>query len=510
MKKFLSLTLAMMMLATMLLGCATDPADTGDGDGGDDASGTTKDTVTMAVYSDFKTFDPMNSGMTLDKVVYQNVFDTLLNLYEGEYEKTLVTDYTVSEDGTQYTFMLKEGIKFHNGETLKASDVVFSLLRAKESTSHATATKQIADVTASDDMTVVVTLSEPYVPFLMAVAAAVPIMNEKATTEAGDQIGLTPIGTGAYTFVNFVAGQEAVLKAFPDCGTGTAKIENAIFKVIVDPSAALLAVETGEIDMTYSIPPVAVPDIEANEDLTYLPISTLGTCYVVYNLEKAPFDDVNFRLALQYAINPQEIIDVAVEGMAELSTGVWDSRYAGYSEGIDPYTPDIEKAKEYLEMSNYNGETIVYRAGYDNYKQIGIVMQEQLRQIGINMEVEQMEANAWVADMQSGNYDISFVGMTYDLDVDYFENIFGSQAIGAYNFSRLSRPEIDEAFAAGKSILDPAARAENYSVIQEILYEEAIIVPVYFRTNPCVYTNDLVVNRTYPLGFVELVDLEWK
>ncbi len=525
MKKLLALTLAAIMLA--LVACAPQSSNTPSSQPSNQpsnapsnapsqsapapsqATAPTKDTVTMAVYSDFKTFDPMNSGMTLDKVVYQNVFDTLLNLYEGEYEKTLVSDYSVSEDGLVYTFNLKAGVKFHNGETLKASDVAFSLERAKVSTSHATSTKPISKIDTPDDSTVVVTLNKPYVPFLMAVAASVPMMNEKAVSDAGENVGVTPIGTGPYKFVKFDPGQQVVLEAFEECTTNTAKIKNAVFKVIIDPSSALVATETGEIDLTYNIPPIAVTQIQSNPKLGYIGIPTLGSCYMVYNLEKAPFNDVNFRLALNYAIDPQEIIDVAVDGMAEPSNGIWDSRYAGYSPEYNPLGYNEEKAKEYLAKSGYNGEEIFFRAGYENYKKIGLVVQEQLRKIGVNMRVEQMEANAWVSDMKSGNYDISFVGMTYDLDVDYWENVFGSGAIDAYNFSRLNRPEVDKAFADGKSILDPAARAANYSVIQKVLYEEAVVVPVYFKTSPCAYNADLKINRVYPLGFAKVCDLEW-
>lgn len=116
-------------------------ADAGNPEGG-------KDTIKIAVYSDFAGFDPYNSGMDLDKVVYSNIFDCLLRYYDGKYENVLCKDYSISEDGTEYTFNLKEGVKFHNGETLTAGDVVFSMMRAKESSEMSNFTKNIVKAEA--------------------------------------------------------------------------------------------------------------------------------------------------------------------------------------------------------------------------------------------------------------------------------------------------------------------------------------------------------------------------
>ncbi|MDL2248928.1 ABC transporter substrate-binding protein [Tyzzerella sp. OttesenSCG-928-J15] len=472
-----------------------------------EASG--KDTVKMAVYSDFTIFDPMNSGMTLDAVVYRNIFDCLLNFYDGEYEKTLVDDYNISDDGLSYTFNLKQGVLFHNGEELKASDVVFSMNRAKESTSYGNYTKSIANVEATDEYTVVITLSEPYVPFLQAVCAGVQIMNEKAVNDSGDNVGFEPIGTGPYKYVQFDPGQQVVLEANSEWHGGDVSIKNAVFTVLTDPSSALMAVEAGDVDLTYSIPPIEALRLDSDDKLKFDRNATLGSGYICYNLEKAPFNDVNFRLALAHAIDKQEIIDVALEGMGESSSGVWDSRYEGFSGKYPPADYDLDKAEEYLAQSSYAGETIYFRVGYENYKKIAVVVQEQLRKIGINVEVEQLEANAWVDDMKKGNYDMSTIVMTYDLDIDYWANVFHSNAIGAYNFPRLNRPEVDEAFDTGKTILDKDERIATYEVIEQVVNEEAVVIPVYFRVNPCVYSKELNITRAYPNGFAKCVDMSW-
>lgn len=502
MKRILALVMALVLALSALSGCSgKDPAPSGN-------AGAAKDSVNIAIYQDIKTLDPHNSGMTIDKVVYQNVFDCLLNLYEGTYEKVLVDDYTISEDGTEYTFTLKKGVKFHNGEELKASDVVFTMARAETSTNLANYTACIDTVTATDDYTVVFKLTKPYVPFLMSVAAFVPIMNEKATTEA-ENINYSPVGTGPYKFVEYAAGQFIKLTRNDTWSGGTAPIKDVTFTVLTDNNASLMAVESGDVDMTYSIPSIAVSSVKENAKLGINQISTIGSCYIAYNIEKAPFDDVNFRLALACATNRQEIIDVAMDGMATPTDVLWTDSWAGDSDTYKPVTFDVEKAKEYLGKSSYGGENITFVAGNDEYKKIGIVMQEQYKAIGVNMEVVQLETNTWVSDMMNGNYDITFTGMSFDLDVDLWKNALHSSAIGGYNFSRLNNPDIDAAFDNGTAILDEAARAESYAVIEKVLYEEAIVIPVYFKVSPCVYNVSLQVGRTYPLGFAKVADLSW-
>ena len=318
MRKFLSLLLAVALVVSIFSGCSGggSSASGTEESGGGMAGGAATDSITIAIYQDIKTLDPHNSGMTIDKVVYQNVFDCLLNQYEGEYEKVLVDDYSMSEDGTEYTFNLKKGVKFHNGEDLKASDVVFSMERAKTSTNLASYTACIDTVTATDDYTVVFKLTEPYVPFLMSVASFVPIMNEKATTES-ENVNYNPVGTGPYKFVEYATGQDVKLTRFDEWHGGSAPIKDVTFTVLTDTNASLMAVESGDVDMTYSIPSIAVSSVEENKDLGIQLIPTIGSCYIAYNIEKAPFDDVNFRLALAYATNRQEIIDVAMDGMAD-------------------------------------------------------------------------------------------------------------------------------------------------------------------------------------------------
>lgn len=520
-KRLISMMLACAMTAAALTGCgngstgetagetkapAEAPKDAG---AKAEAAGEAKDSVKIAVYSDFSNFDPYNSGMTLDKVVYSNVFDCLLRYYNGEFENVLCTSYDLSEDGTVYTFHLKEGVKFHNGETLTASDVVFSMNRAKESTETANHTKSIVSTEAVDDLTVKITLDQPYVPFLSAVAANVCIMNEKAVTEAGAEVSRTPVGTGPYVFKQWDAGSQVILERFEDYHDELPPIKTAYYVVLTNPETALIATQTGEIDLTYTIPTIAVEELKASDKLVLDLNPTMGSGYIVLNLEAPFINDVNFRKALAYATNREELVEVGMDGVAEISTLLWDGATVGFSGKYSLPEYDLEKAKEYLAKTNYNGEEIEFKVGYENYKKIGIVFQEQLKKIGVNISVGLLEANTWVTDMKAGNYGMSTIVMTEDPDVDLWSTVLHSNAIGGYNFSRLNNPEVDKAFDLGASIQDKAERAETYSVIEKELYENVVLIPIYKRVVTCAHNKDLLVDRAFDNGFSVVQDMHW-
>lgn len=507
-KRLLSVLLVCSMVIGLLAGCGSGSNVVTDNSATKNADGK-KDTAKIAVYSDFAGFDPYNSGMDLDKVVYDNIFDCLLRNYNGEFEKVLCTDYQKNEDGKEYTFKLKDGVKFHNGETLTANDVVFSMNRAKESSEMSNYTKNIVNVKAVDNLTVKITLDQPYVPFLTAVAAQVCIMNEKAVTEAGDNVRQQPVGTGPYKFKQWDSGSQVILERFDDYHGTQPQIKEADFVVLTNPETALTALQTGEIDMTYTIPPIAAKELKSSDKLALDLNPTLGSGYIVMNTEAPFLNDPNFRLALAYATDRQNIVDVSMDGVANTSTLLWDERTAGYSGKCTFPEYNLDKAKEYLAKTNYKGEEIPFIVGYENYKKIGVVYQEELKKAGINISVEQLEANTWVSDMKSGDYSMSTIVQTMGPDVDLWSPVFMSSAIGGYNFSRLNDPEVDKAFTDGSVCQDPEQRKDIYSTIEKKFYDNAIIIPIYNRVVTCAHDKNLTIDRAYNTGFTTLLDTHW-
>lgn len=505
-KKIISMLIVCAIAIGALAGCGTGGSKATAGAGSESQSG--KDTVKIAVYSDFAGFDPYNSGMDLDKVVYNNIFDCLLRYYNGNYEKVLCTDYNVSSDGKVYTFTLKKDVKFHNGETLTAKDVVFSMDRAKESSQMSNYTKNIVKTEAVDDQTVKITLDQPYIPFLTAVASTVCIMNEKAVKDAGDNLRQQPVGTGPYKFKQWDSGSQVVLERFDEYHDKLPQIKEADFVVLTNPDTVLTALKTGEIDMTYTIPSISVKELKSSQDLVLDLNPTMGSGYIVMNTEAPFLNDPNFRMALACATDRDNIVQVGLDGVANVSSLLWDERTAGYSGKYKAPEYNLEKAKEYLAKTNYKGEEIPFVVGYENYKKIGVVYQEELKKIGVNISVKQLEANTWVSDMKSGNYSMSTIVQTIDPpDVDFWSTVFMSNAIGGYNFSRLNDPQIDQAFKDGSTSQDTEKRKEIYSAIEQKMYEDNIVIPIYYRVVTCAHSKTITVDRYYDSGFTTLLDM---
>ncbi len=470
-----------------------------------------KESVTMAIpTTDLQTLDPHSSNMIVDRVVRANIFDCLMYYQNGKFENVLIEGYELSKDGLNYTFHLKKGVKFHNGEELTSADIVYSMERAKKSTVMATFTQLITKVTPKDKYTAIITLEKPYVPFLLSVASNVAIMNEKAVLAHGDKFNRNPVGTGPYKFVRWNAGEKIILESFDGWHGGTAPIKTATFIFLNDPNSALMATETGEIDLTFTLPQIAVSSIEKAGKLSLVKAPTISSGFLVFNLEKYPFNDKNFRLAMAYAVDKQEIVDVALEGIGIVSKGLWDERAGGYAGVYKPVEKDLAKAKEYLAKSSYKGEELNFLIGYEYYRKVAVLVQEQFRKIGINSKVSMMESNSYIAELRKGNYDISTVGMNMELDVDFWANALHSKGIGGFNFARMNIPEVDKAFDEGKSILDPEKRKAAYSVIEKVLYEDACIIPHYFSVQPCAFNKNLEVSRFMSIGYAKVIDMKWK
>ena len=158
---------------------------------------------------------------------------------DGTIEPRLAESWTIEDGGLTYIFHLKQGVKFHNGEELKASDVVFSYNYAKESPFTASFGALFESVEAVDEYTVKVTLASPFAPFLSNVAGAM-IHSEKAVNDGGDNYGLNPVGTGPFKFVSYELGQRVTFERFEEYHQGPAALKTIVYKIVADTNTALV------------------------------------------------------------------------------------------------------------------------------------------------------------------------------------------------------------------------------------------------------------------------------
>jgi len=470
-----------------------------------------KDTVVQELKSDISTLDPQYNVATISAVVFANIYEPLVYYQGNKFVPSLATKWETSADGLTYTFTLKKGVKWQNGETFKADDVVYTIERAKKSPYMLSAVEDIDKAVAVDESTVQIKLKRQFVPFLINVANDFMILNRKAGEQYGENLKSNPVGTGPYKLKSRLEGDSIVLERYDGWHGGAVPVKTGTFKVISEATSAVVALEAGTLDLVNSTPPIARASIKKNTKLTLAEVPTLTSQYLPMQLTKAPFNDVNFRLAINYAIDRKKIIDVAYEGGATIATSVWPPATVGFSPKITAFEYSPAKAKEYLAKSSYKGKAIEYSIGYEGARKQAVLIQEDLRAVGITMNIKLFEQNAWIADMKAGNFDISSINMTVQPDVHFWNRAFHSSSIDTVlNFSRLKDPVIDKVFADGLSILDPAKRVANYEIMGNYIKDKAIVVPICYMTATPAYNANLKISEFRPDGYALLRYMSWK
>lgn len=502
MKKIIALMLAVLMLLGAFTACnpsssqpSSDPSANASGDpapentpaspNSSDAPevNTARTDLKLATTVPMDGCDPhFNTAIANDTaigLIYESLVsvDSYMNV-----EPMLCESYEILEGGLVYEYKLKQGVTFHNGEEMKASDVVFSLNRAKESPTMYSTMALVESIDEVDEYTVRIKLVVNYAPFYHLIGN-VSIVSEKACTEAGDEFVSKPCGTGAWTIGEWTA-EKVVFKKFEGYHGELPKLDTITISTVSDASTALMAFEAGEIDYI-SAPKSDIDRMLASGKYAYVTVPTNNTTYITFNNEVAPFDNVLVRQAVAYAINRDEILLGSTEGYAVQTNTIGNPEYTvGLSEDVDfvHYDQDIAKAKDLLAQAGYAdgidlGKLMVM-SGSDEYSLVAEIMKNQLAAAGINIEIQLTEASAFVTDAITGNYGIAIMGVTLGSDMAEHELHYCSYGINQLNLPRFSNARVDELFGLAMTETDIEAREALYAEALNIVNEQAAIIPL--------------------------------
>ena len=505
--KILVYLLVLTLILTMVTGCETKPKVPANGD--EVTSEPVKDSVIVALTGDVATLDPLRYSSGEEFQVMMNIYNALVEKDEsGSFVPSLAESWTVSDDGLSYIFKLKKGVKFHNGEELKASDVVFTLTSAKKSPYIESLVEPVKDAVVIDDYTVEFNLNYQYAPFLLTIICDFGIVNEKAYTEAGDNFGQKPIGTGPYKFVKHDVAQRVVLERWDDYFKGKAPIKNLEYKVISDENTTLVALEAGEIDFALRIPFISIQSVENNPALATHKVETITLNFVLMNNKIKPFDNVLVRQAINYAIDKNAVIQIVAEGMGKVTQSIFGDLTFGHSDNIKGYEYNPEKAKELLTKAGYpNGFEVKFKIDSTQSKDAEII-QEFLRKVGVTVKIEQGEANAVIEDLMSGNYEMSTTGIGLTADADSWIDVFASN--GQFNLSKYKNTEVDNLFVQGRKATDKNERLAIYERIAQIISDDAAFVPLFNKTNVYVGKKNLKIGHIESTGILKIADMYWE
>jgi peptide/nickel transport system substrate-binding protein len=467
------------------------------------------------IFGPESTLDPANgwNGWYVRKA---GIYETLFK-YNDESELTpeLATGYTQVSD-TVWDIHLREGVTFHDGTPFNADAVVYSIGRiTDESNSRSSEYDHIASVVAEDDYTVRITTTEPYAPTIASLTdPLVSIVSPDATDLDND-----PVGTGPFMHDSHEFGASLSVIRNPDYWGGGVKLESTTMTYISDGVTRALMLESDDADISRGLPYPEVSTIESDPYLDVVSKETLRLYFIFVNTEKAPLDDVRVRQAINYAIDRDEVVDTALEGVGGVpAKGVFPSIFPWTNEELIGYPHNQATALSLLEDAGItdidSDGTLELNSGEDfelNIKTYTTraamepstaVIETQLEDIGIDVTVELLGSSAVKEAMTNGDYDLAFYsyGVAPSGDPDcYLTAHFDSTADYKENgWIRYSNAELDSLLASARVEMDWDERKDYYDQAQEIIVEESPEMFIFHEKELVGYNTRVVGYEIYP------------
>jgi peptide/nickel transport system substrate-binding protein len=474
--------------------------------------------------------DPHAVTAVNDFRILMNVYDGLVRYASGtlEVEPALAESWEISEDGTVYTFTLRDGIRFHDGSAFDADAVVFNFERMlnEDHPYHSTGPfplsfffSAIETVEALDASTVRFTLNEPYAPFLSNLAYPTGlIVSPAAVAQHGADFGRNPSGTGPFRFGEWRSNEAVVLSRNEDYWDGAPELEAVVFRPITDANTRVAEMLSGGIDMMVEVPPVALSQFRG-EGYELVEQAGPHVWFLILNAKEGPFADKRVRQAANYAIDKAALVNDVLEGTAEIAAGPTPPAFAwAYNDALEPYPHDPDRARALLAEAGAEGAALTFYvteggSGMLDPIPMGTAIQADLAAVGFDVTIETYEWNTFLGRVNpglEGKADMAQMAwMTNDPDTLPFLALRTDAfpEAGGFNSGYYSNPEVDALLEAARVETDQDERARLYREMQEIVQEDA---PWVFVANwkQNAVTSDAVGNfRLEPSFFLLLKDV---
>jgi len=435
------------------------------------------------------TLDPaqVNLGVVAGELL-SNIFSGLVQFDEElGIVADLAEDWTVSEDGLEYIFNLRSGLTFHNGDPLTAEDLVFTCERTTDpdfASPQANKLALIEEITAQDETTLYIRQSAPYAPFLATACsrgpgrALLPI-SRRAVEEMGDeQFGQAPVGCGPFMIDpdSVEVGGGFDLLAFEDWYGGRPYLDKVTVQLVAEPSTLVSALEAGDVDMVDILPLTGYEQIAAIDDITMVEAAGTNWYGLTMNYTRPPWDNPDARMAVAKAIDNEDLIARAFFGHGTPSVGplapAFGWVYIPPDEVDNPQAFDLDEARELAAAVGLDGVQVNLIGSADDQRETEII-RNQLSEIGLNVQVEQMQTNAYVERRTAGEFDMTLLGSVVDADPDdgvwnYFHSTGPSNNIGYNN------PDADRLVDGQRETADQEERTRLLQELQALVAGEAV------------------------------------
>ena len=507
-KRLLALLLLTGLLSAALTGCgggSTEQA-SGDGQTANGSAGARAQTneIVVGIAQDLdESLDPHKAVAAGTKEVMFNVFEGLVKpTPDGDLIPAVASGYTVSPDQTVYTFTLREGVLFHNGDPVEMEDVVYSIERCaddSEGTPLIPALSAISDI-QSDETTLTITLAQPDSEFLSYLTLAVLPADYDGQDTA-------PVGTGPFKFVSRAAQDSIVLERFADYWGTPAELDKVTFRIIENADSLVMSLQSGAIDLFSHL--TTTQAAQLGDDFQILE-GTMNLVQALYlNNEAEPFNNETVRQALCYAVDKQQIIDLAFDGYGSpIGSSMYPAFQKYFVEDLTDYYPyDPERAMELLAEAGYPDGftmTITVPSNYQPHIDTAQVLVEQLKAVGITAEIQLVEWGTWLDEtytnrqFQSTVVGVDASNMTARALLERFTSTAGD------NFINYSDSDYDALFAQVQTAADDDARTELYKEMERNLTEHAANVYIQDLADLVALRTGLEGLRFYPIYVLDL------
>ena len=522
-KRVLSLCLAGLMAAS-LTGCggAGNAAETTAAAGAENSaaasetgSSEAKEELVFVNYRDIRDLNPhLYAG---EMYAQEMLYETLVNITADGYEGCLAESWDISDDGKTYTFHIRDGVKFSDGEVCDANAIKANfdaIIENKDRHTWLEMMNLLVGVSAPDDKTFVIELSEPYYPLLTELGVTRPfaMISPKAMKDGSTKDGVNAyIGTGPYVLTDFVTDEYAVFEANKNYWGEQPKIKKITVKVIPDNQTRILALEKGEIDMIFGknmIDADAINQYTGNDKFTVSLSDPTSTRQIVLNTTRDVLADKEVRQALQHATNKQAISDGIFYGLEQPADTLFAKTVPYCDIDLEPYAYDVELAQSMLDEAGWvvgadkirekDGQKLnidlLYNSDSVTEKAIAEYLQSEYQKIGISLNIHGEEEQSYRDNMKAGNFDMVFNicwGMPYDPQSSL--SAMRAPVYGDYaaQLGLEDKADIDQAITDILVSTDETKRQELYTFVLTRLHEDAVYIPLTYECNKAIYRSDL-------------------
>ncbi len=435
-----------------------------------------KDTLTIDLPNDAATLDPHLQWNTDSYSVYRNIFDNLLTRDgSGKIVPQIATEWNYDDD-TTITFKIRDDVVFQDGTKLTADDVAFSINRIIDPALKSPQLSQFDQIKTAevvDPTTVKVTTKSAY-PALLAQLVKLSIVPKAYVEKVGDQeFNLNPIGSGPYKLVEWKKGIETDLEAHDDYWRGQPPFEKVVFRAVPDVSTRIADLRTGKADLVRDIPPDQASSIENDSNTQLLSAPTERVGYLYINAEAGPTKDLRVRQAIAYAIDKQGLVDALLEGYGAPVSIVGAEPIFGYTDKVEGYPYDPEKAIELVKEAGAEGATVEFLTSPSYSRALVEAIQQMVNEVGLNVEISSSDQATFLKRRQGDAENAGSLAFgawscaCQDADGIIYP-LFRSGSIWAKYKNEKYDALVDEA----RSILDEDKRKELYAQAYEILRQD--------------------------------------